>query len=68
MSDLVLETSGWLPYVTELQASGRSVDSFASHDDTSGFGALCGDNLERRPAARLWRIFSNQYFLPRCSS
>ena len=56
--------SGWMPYVTALQASGASVDSFAAHDDSSGFAPLCGDDLRRRPSARLWRVFSNQYFLP----
>ena len=64
MPALLLDTSGWMPYVAALQASGESVDSFAAHDDTSGFGPLCADDLRRRPRARLWRIFSNQYFLP----
>ena len=64
MPALLLDTSGWMPYVAGLQASGASVDSFAAHDDSSGFGPLCADDLRRRPRARLWRIFSNQYFLP----
>ena len=64
MPALLLDTSGWMPYVAALQASGASVDSFVAHDDSSGFGSLCADDLRRRPRARLWRIFSNQYFLP----
>jgi len=38
--------------------------TFAAHDDILGFDDLCGLNLRDRPSARLWRIFSNQYFFP----
>ena len=64
MPSLLLETSGWLPYVSRLQASGDSVDWFAAHDDYTAFGPLCSHDLRHSPGARLWRIFSNQYFLP----
>ena len=26
--------------------------------------SLCSENLRQTPSARIWRIFSNQYFLP----
>ena len=64
MPELLLETSGWAPHVAALQARGESVDTWAAHDDSSGFDDLCRADLRREPAARVWRIFSNQYFLP----
>jgi hypothetical protein len=39
-------------------------DGFAAHDDFSAFESLCALDLRRHPPARVWRLFSNQYFLP----
>ena len=65
MREMLLDaSSGWLPHLAAAQQSVGSVDGFAAHDDYSAFSILCGSDLRRQPAARVWRIFSNQYFLP----
>ena len=35
-----------------------------AHDDYTAFNTLCSSDLRHTPQARVWRIFSNQYFLP----
>ncbi|KAL1503966.1 hypothetical protein AB1Y20_010383 [Prymnesium parvum] len=64
LDELLLETSGWAEAVAEAQRRGLALDGFAAHDDISAMEGLCADDLRLRPTARVWRIFSNQYFLP----
>lgn len=58
------------PTVDAVRNQGRSAsisavaDGFAAHDDFSAFRVMCAGDLRRTPSARVWRIFSNQYFLP----
>ena len=63
LTELLVETSGWAPRLARAQARSR-VDAFAAHDDFSAFDQLCAADLRRAPSARVWRVFSNQYFLP----
>ena len=63
LTELLVETSGWAPYLQRAVAIGVA-DGFAAHDDFSSFETLCASDLRRTPAARVWRLFSNQYFLP----
>jgi hypothetical protein len=68
LQELLVETSGWAPHLAAAShadhGEGSALDGFASHDDFSAFEILCSGDLRRAPAARVWRIFSNQYFLP----
>ena len=64
LTDLLVESSGWADELERAQGLGFSVDTFATHDDYTFFDKLCSDNLRQAPTARVWRIFSNQYFLP----
>lgn len=57
------QTSGWEPYIARAQAISRA-ETFITSDDVSLSGTLCAADLSREPAARVWRIFSNQYFIP----
>lgn len=62
LRELLVESSGWAPY---LAAAGYSeTDGFMAHDDYTAFNTLCSSDLRHTPQARVWRIFSNQYFLP----
>lgn len=64
-SHLAVETSGWASRLEAAARDDKGVrESFAAHDDSSGFQDLCSANLLKRPSTRVWRIFSNQYFLP----
>ena len=58
------EASGWMPALLAAQGSGSSRDSFAAHDDFTAFDGLCGADLRVSPPERVWRLFSNQYWLP----
>ena len=64
MRELLVETSGWAPRLAAAALQGGETDSFMAHDDYAGFADLCRLNLRRSPEERVWRIFSNQYFLP----
>ena len=39
-------------------------DTFASHDGLSAASLICHSSLDREPAARVWRVYSNENFLP----
>ena len=62
--DLLVETSGWAPHLVTAGQSGGVADGFAAHDDNSAFDGMCRSNLRHWPPERVWRVFSNQYFLP----
>ena len=62
--ELVAETSGWAPHLSEATQYGGVMDSWAAHDDQSAFADLCTANLRSWPPSRVWRIWSNQYFAP----
>ena len=65
MRELLVETSGWAPHLLAASRDGGGPsDGFAAHDDFSAFDTLCGADLRIAPAARVWRLFSNQYFFP----
>ena len=65
MRELLLETSGWAPHVHGKGGEeGGVVDGFAAHDDYSAFDSFCGADLRVTPPAKVWRVFSNQYWLP----
>jgi len=61
--ELLAESSGWAPALASASRLGAA-DGFASHDDFSAFAVLCSADLRVTPAARVWRVWSNQYFAP----
>jgi hypothetical protein len=60
---LLLERSGWGEILLRAQAHSR-YESFITSDDTSLASTLCTRDLRAVPSERVWRVFSNQYFLP----
>ena len=65
LHDLLVETSGWAPHLAAAsRLQGGAADGWMAHDDFAAFETLCAADLRRTPAAPVWRIFSNQYFLP----
>lgn len=54
---------GWAPLVAVAQLESRR-ETFLASDDVSLASTLCASNLRHEPSARVWRVFSNQYFLP----
>jgi hypothetical protein len=64
LRELVLEGSGFEPYVLRAQYDEDSrLDSYIA-EDSSTPDHLCSHALNRVPRQRVWRIFSNQYFTP----
>ena len=64
MTQLLLHTSGFEDSLERAQSSGSRLDSFMAEDDFSIANHLCSVNLRNNPEARVWRIVSDQYFLP----
>ena len=56
-------TTGWEPHLARAQAMSRE-ETFLAHDGSWLANRICSSDLSSWPPARVWRIFSNQYFLP----
>ena len=69
-SDSATSLGTWHARLMRAQPPGsRRFDTFASHDGLSAASVICGKSgnspvSRREPQARVWRIYSNEYFLP----
>ena len=58
-------TRSWQARLNLAQPPGSSrFDTFASHDGLSAAPLFCKAALPHEPSAKVWRIMSNEYFLP----
>lgn len=65
LTELVLEGGAFESSLLHAQDGEESrLDSYLAHDDYTAASVMCSEDLRTFPAKRVWRLFSNQYFLP----